>query len=96
LQRFSRAMIPRPSLNQYTMALVETAPEGITSTAVQVPFAVYSPPAYAKAKPDLFVAGYYDANSKSVQLYDAAAKKYLPAAEHPFIKGRAIKKSAAQ
>jgi hypothetical protein len=86
----SRVARPVRSLSGYTMAYVEAAPDGIAATPAQIPFEVQQPGVPdAKGKPTVFLTGYYDANSKSVQLYDTSAKKYLAAAEHPFIKARA-------
>jgi hypothetical protein len=91
-QNFSRVMIPKRTQDSFTVAYVESAPEGITSTPVQLPFEVRRTAPDTKGAAVVFVAGYYDTNSKSVQLFDATAKKYTVAGEHPFIKARLVKK----
>ena len=93
--RFSRTR-PITSSMTFTMAVTDSAPQGVLATPAQVPFAVYRTSARAlggtQAIPEVFLSGYFDANSKSVQLYSTAAQKYVAAAEHPYIKARTPKK----
>jgi hypothetical protein len=72
--------------SQYTMALVEHAPEGMNATATRFPFEIYDQPAYAKAAPPVLFFGYYDASTRTLHVYLAAEFKYVAATEHPLIK----------
>ncbi len=89
---FSRRVVPRQTLNNYTLNYTESAPSGVAMTQGRQPFEVRQPAASAKAKETVFLSGYYDGNSKSVQLYNTTANSYVVAAEHPFIKARLAKK----
>lgn len=86
---YSRAAVPRSS-SAYTLAYTDTAPAGVKMDPGHVPFVVNQ--RSVKGESSEFVAGYYDATSQSVQLYSAAGKTYVAAAEHPFIKPRLPKK----
>jgi len=89
---FSRVRI-EPRSQMYTLTMTESAPGGVKLDPARIPFEVMQPAAKpGEAKAPVFVSGFYDANSKSVQLYSAAAKTYVPAADHPFIKARLPKK----
>lgn len=90
--RFSRRIQPMRSMNQYTLAYTDAAPAGVVSNGGRQPFEVRQPALSPKGEERVFLAGYYDGNSKSVQLYNASAKAYVVAAEHPFIKARVAKK----
>jgi hypothetical protein len=93
LREFSRARVVPRSQNTYELALTDSAPGGVTLDPVRVPFIVQQPALKDDAgKPSVFVSGFYDTTTKSVQLYSAAGKTYVAAAEHPFIKTRTAKK----
>jgi hypothetical protein len=76
---------PRSSI--YTLAMVSAAPNGVAKTPEHLPFEVRHQP-NPKAATTVHLAGYYDANAKCVQVFSAASKTYVLAAEHPFIKAR--------
>jgi hypothetical protein len=84
----SRALFIYRVKSQYTMALVEHAPEGKEVSDTCIPFEVYDQPAYAKAAPPILLFGYFDGATKALQLYVAADLKYVAVTEHPLIKAR--------
>ncbi len=91
--RFSRVPVFPRSLNNYTMVVTESAPAGVKIDPVRIPFEVRQPSFKDGAgQPTVFLSGFYDATSKSVMLYSAAAKTYVVAVEHPFIKARLPRK----
>lgn len=80
---FGRALILRRV--SFQMVFVNSAPEGITASPEKVPFQIVRDPSgHAAGAPML--TGYYDTAKKSVLVYAGAAQKYVPAAEHPFLK----------
>jgi hypothetical protein len=87
---------PTRPKSQYTMALVEHAPEGKTTSDICQPFEIYEPSAYANTAPPVLMFGYCEItppppNTSGGQpkvvvfLYVAAELKYVPAAEHPLL-----------
>jgi hypothetical protein len=92
-ERFSRLPVFPRSLNAYTMVMTESAPAGVKIDPARIPFEVQQPAFKDGAgKPTIFLSGFYDVTSKSVMLYSSAAKTYVTAGEHPFVKARLPKK----
>lgn len=90
---FSRVRVVPRSLDSYSVALTDSAPGGVKVDPSHVPFEVQQPSFKSDSpKPTTYLSGFYDANTKTVQLYSAAAKSYVAAADHPYLKARAAKK----
>jgi len=85
---FSRS---RPLKIDFSVTFIESAPGGITVSAVRLPFDVRRAPQHPAIPVSTAVSGYYDVKTQSVQVYEETTKTYVAAANHPLVKAMAAK-----